>query len=189
MLYDIFSLVCGQVRCFRIEASPLPVCQRCLGLYAGALLTLLGLAASGTLWRGLPGRRMLALQMVALVIAGLGGFHAIDPGPGWRMACGLWEGHVTTAWLACGAALLWSRSRPLPLPCWRKGDSALSAGMLILFTVPALADGWVSAPGWVFWTTVACIGALALYTAGAAALLGAAVAAMRRGSRLMPSPQ
>ena len=52
-LTDIFSHFCGQGSCFVVDGAALPVCQRCLGLYVGALLTAVWLAATGIWRRGL----------------------------------------------------------------------------------------------------------------------------------------
>jgi uncharacterized membrane protein len=48
-LYAIGGFICHQrsERSFHIEAAQLPVCARCLGIYAGA--------AIGTVWRLVPG--------------------------------------------------------------------------------------------------------------------------------------
>ena len=96
------SRVCGQARCFTVDGRALPVCERCLGLYLGVLLTLAWLIASGIWRRGLPGRCVLCVHAMALLTAGLGGLHVIDAGPCWRLTCGLLTGHVTASWLAAG---------------------------------------------------------------------------------------
>ncbi len=52
VLTTIFGHLCGQARCFVIDGVPLPVCQRCTGLYIGALLTGAWLLVSGVRRRG-----------------------------------------------------------------------------------------------------------------------------------------
>ncbi len=52
-LREIFSFICGQGRCFVVDGTALPLCQRCLGLYAGAFLTTIWLVTSGIWRRGL----------------------------------------------------------------------------------------------------------------------------------------
>jgi len=107
LLTEIFSHLCGQGRCFVIDGAALPVCQRCLGLYVGALVTLACLAASGAWRRGLPSRSIFAVNVAALLAAILGGLHVLDFGPLWRLACGMWTGQVATLWLIGGSVHLW----------------------------------------------------------------------------------
>jgi uncharacterized membrane protein len=65
-LHDIFSLVCGQQHNWVLGGATLPLCQRCTGLYVGAVLAL----AVFLLFRPKPTNRMLwahglfLLQMV-----------------------------------------------------------------------------------------------------------------------------
>lgn len=100
---DIFSLICGRWRCFIIEGAALPLCQRCLGIYAGAAITAGWLMAVGMRRRGLPPMGIILVNAAALLAAMLGGLHVIDSGPAWRLACGLWTGHVVMLWLFCAA--------------------------------------------------------------------------------------
>jgi uncharacterized membrane protein len=99
----IFSHVCGQGRPFVLDGEALPVCQRCLGLYAGAALTGLWLVASGAWRRALPERSAAYAHIVMLLAAMAGGVHWLDAGPTWRLVCGLWTGHVAMLWLVGGA--------------------------------------------------------------------------------------
>jgi hypothetical protein len=105
-LTAIFGHLCGQGRPFMIDGAPLPVCQRCLGLYAGAAMTAAWLLASGVWRRGLPDRRTMWVHAAMLMAAMLGGMHLLDPGPAWRLVCGLWTGHVAMLWLVGGAVEL-----------------------------------------------------------------------------------
>ena len=130
VLSEIFSHLCGRGRCFVSGGEPLPLCQRCLGLYVGAAATAIWLAASGLWRRGLPSRPVLLGHLAMLAAGILGGLHVIDAGPAWRVACGLWTGHVAAAWLLGGALALWRPQRPLP---WRRRDEfrALAAGPVL----------------------------------------------------------
>jgi len=119
---EIFSHLCGQERCFVVDGRALPLCQRCLGLYAGAALTMAWLIASGlwgrSLWRrGLPCRSVLAVNILCLTAAMLGGMHIIDIGPRWRMLCGLWTGHVAVLWLVGASMHLWRAAAMRTLEC------------------------------------------------------------------------
>ena len=156
----LFSWICGQERSFIVDGAPLPVDQRCLGLYAGATLTAVWLIASGIWRRGMPGGSVLVGNVAVLLTAMLGGLHVIDPGPLWRLLFGLWTGHVVVLWLV-GAA---SHLRTLPQsdtqspPAWRLSDKAQGlvfpaalAGLAALFPV-------LSHLGWNFWATTAASG-------------------------------
>ena len=102
----VFSHMCGQGRCFVVEGLPLPLCQRCLGLYLGAGLALLWLAATRPWRRGFPPLPVLALHAAALLMALAGGLHWLDLGPRWRFLCGLLTGYVLAHWFVLGALAL-----------------------------------------------------------------------------------
>ncbi len=117
-LGSLFSYVCGQGRCFVIHGSVLPVCQRCLGLYAAVVVSGTALLFSGTWRRGYPSRNKVVLHALMLLTAMLGGLHAIDGGPAWRLICGLWTGHVAVVWVSGGVAVLAGRTRSMNTPRW-----------------------------------------------------------------------
>jgi len=118
-LTAIFSHVCGQGRAFGLGGQALPVCERCLGLYTGAALTAAWLVATGLRRRGLPHLEGAMVQSAALLAAMAGGLHWADAGPAWRLACGLWTGHVAILWLVGGANhLLGLAGRASPLDLW-----------------------------------------------------------------------
>lgn len=175
--------LCGQGRCFISDGVPLPVCQRCFGLYLGAFLTAVWLAATGAWRRGLPHRSIVALNSVMLVFALLGGLHSLDDGPGWRLLCGLWTGHVVLLWLVSGAAQVWPRALPRTHNggTWRRahtGQALAAPGLLAL-----VAYGYILLPasGWYWWTALVGGGVLCLLTAAGAAC---AALARRGGARL-----
>jgi uncharacterized membrane protein len=171
-LRTAFSLICGQGRCFVIDGVPLPVCQRCFGLYVGALLTTFWLLG----WRlgrsGLPGRRAVIVEGVALAAAMLGGLHVLDGGATWRLLCGLWTGHVAMLWLVGGAAELRSLSRRdrAPLPAWMKRAQLAALAAVPLLALLAWGFGCLPPVGWYVWTTAAALGVVALLLAGVAAV-------------------
>ena len=178
-LREIFSFICGQGRCFVVNGTALPLCQRCMGLYAGAFLTTIWLVTSGIWRRGLPSWSVFLVNTATLLAAMLGGLHLFDYGPVWRLTCGLWSGHVAVLWLIGGAVHLWRLSRPqmrLHLP-WRRRDRlqglvfpAVLAGFAAVF--PALLQ-----IGWYSWTTVAVLGVgvlLVTTVAAAGSLIGSA---------------
>jgi uncharacterized membrane protein len=181
-LSAIFSHLCGQGRCFDIDGSALPVCQRCLGLYVGALLTA-AWVLSARLWRrGLPAWSVFVANLAMLLAALLGGLHVLDLGPRWRFACGLWTGHVVTLWLIGAAGALWlAQSGRVELP-WRRSDKA--AGVLagpLLAGLAAMFDR-LQPLGWWFWSIAAVAGAVCL----GLSIAGTALALARwAGSRLL----
>lgn len=163
VLNQVFASLCGQQRCFVVDGLPLPVCQRCLGLYLGALLTGLWLLVSGVWRRGLPPTGLVTLHALLLGSALLGGTHVIDVGPRWRLFCGLSTGHVVVLWLVCGATQLWhapGEDAPRRL-AWGLGQTRAAGALIALFAVLAAA-----------WPTVAALGRSALTLAAA---LGAGV--------------
>ena len=163
----LFSLVCGQARSFYVDGVALPVGQRCLGLYLGALLTALWLAGSGIWRRGLPGPGVLVTHGALLGAAMLGGLHVIDPGPQWRLLFGLWTGHVVTFWLIGAGVQLHSSARPdsrRPLP-WEASDRLQALVLPMVLTGIAALFPLVLPLGWHFWTTSAISGAAVLFAA------------------------
>ncbi len=172
----LFSFVCGQHRCFVVDGMPLPLCQRCLGLYVGAFLTAIWLFGFGLWRRGLPNWNVLLVHTAALLAAMLGGIHVIDPGPLWRLTCGLWTGHVVMFWLVGAATQLWHLAHstaPAPLD-WRRRDTLQCLILPALLPALALAFPALSKMGWYLWTNVAALGAGVL---GVATLMGVVLAA------------
>ncbi|MFB3890694.1 MAG: DUF2085 domain-containing protein [Phycisphaerae bacterium] len=235
LIADIFSHLCGQGRCFVVDGRALPVCQRCLGLYAGAALTMAwliaswiwrsglaqgglarrgrwrsGLRRSGAEPRGLELRwplsaSVLAVNILCLAAAMLGGLHIIDIGPRWRMLCGLWTGHVAVLWLIGASAYLWreclwsaaaqsrSDTTPLSLAATHRTSKAASRPPHSTWVPRVLGNALraIAAPvalaaiaaafdvlgglGWWFWAVIGAAGVAAV-----AMSVGAAVASVVR---------
>ena len=170
------SHFCGQARCFTVDGQAMPVCERCLGLYLGALVTLAWLIAAG-IWRR-PAQQMGHRRpRGGLAGGGAGGLHAIDTGPRWRLACGLLTGHVTAFWLAAGVACLWSGARRAAVSRGASPRSAQIQGLampILLGIFPAFF--WPPAfLNWWLWTTMACLGIAALWGLSLAAIAPAGV--------------
>jgi len=170
----IFSHVCGQARPLVLDGGPLPLCQRCLGLYAGAAVTALWLLASGVWRRGLPDRPVTLSNVLVLLAALVGGVHLLDAGPAWRLACGLWTGHVAMLWLVGGAEHLRraARGEANPVPPWPLRDQV--QGLLAAPLLAAVAVAEAVPAGRLVWTGLALAGAAGLAAALAAALHAAA---------------
>ena len=155
MLTEFFSYICGQGRPFVLDGEALPVCQRCLGLYAGAALTGLWLVASGAWRRALPERSVAYAHIAMLLAAMAGGVHWLDAGPTWRLVCGLWTGHVAMLWLVGGAGhlLRLAGRKPFEDPPWPRGSPwrPLAAGPVLAIVAFAftrlVSTGWHAAAG------------------------------------------
>ena len=186
ILAEIFSYFCGQGRCFVIDGSPLPVCQRCFGFYVGGVVTAIWLLLSGIWRRGLPSRGILLVDAVVLLTAILGGLHIIDPGPKWRLTCGLWTGHIFVLWLGTAAGNLHclSKQQEKAKLCWRPKNKVQALLVILLMPLLAVAWCWLAFLGWPFWTSVAGVGLLKLLIVTLLAIICASRFIMARvGSR------
>jgi uncharacterized integral membrane protein len=184
---ELFSYICGQNRDFVADGVLLPVDQRCLGLYLGALLTALWLFATGIWRRGLPGRSVFPINVAFLFAAMMGGLHVIDTGPSWRFACGLWTGHVSMLWLS-GAAVQFRRlsqpNAPAALP-WRAAEKIQGMAFPVALAGIAAVFPRLLPLGWRVWTAAAGLGVVVLAAAIFAAFLAMAYrASQSRRSRI-----
>lgn len=179
VLTTIFGHLCGQGRCFAIDGAPLPVCQRCTGLYIGTLLTGMWLLASGVRRRGVPPASLAWACGAVLIGALFGGIHIADFGPRWRLLCGLWTGQVALVWLFTGATQLavWHRGGSVDLLIWTSREKL--GAWIALAAMPLIALAWpVLLPG--SWSLWAC-----MIAAGAALLALAAIRVGKKGSRVL----
>ena len=176
MLTEFFSHVCGQGRAFVLDGEALPVCQRCLGLYAGAALTGLWILASGLWRRALPERSAAYANIVMLLAAMAGGVHWLDAGPTWRLVCGLWTSHVAMLWLVGGAGhlLRLAGREPFEDPPWPRGlrVQALAAGPVLAMLAVAFTQ--FLSTGWPVAAALVVAGAMFLALALVRAIIGVA---------------
>jgi uncharacterized membrane protein len=181
VLSELFGYLCGQGRCFVIGGEPLPVCQRCLGVYVGAAVTMLWMLASGVFRHGLPPRLVAVIETVSLAAAMIGGLHALDVGPAWRMLCGLWTGHVAVVWLVGASVQLFGTgsSGGTHATRWRRGQIIQGAGAPVVLALFVLAPTHLRNTGWWFWTVVALVGLVAITVAAAVAIIAVAARALR----------
>lgn len=171
ILYDFFARFCGQARCFEIAGQTLPLCQRCLGLYLGAALTALYLLFNPAA-RRLPTRPLAFLHVTLLLTALLGGLHVLDPGPRFRLLCGLWTGHLASLWLIAAALNFFRLARHTP-PLPRQPARQLAAAFFfpaLLALLPLSFAFLGPLLGRTFWTLLASLGAATLALAQLAAL-------------------
>jgi hypothetical protein len=185
---ELFSYICGQSRSFVADGVLLPLDQRCLGLYVGALLTALWLLGSGIWRRGLPTRGVFGVNVALLFAAMLGGLHVIDPGPLWRFAFGLWTGHVATLWLSGAAVQFWHLSRPGAAAelRWRTTQIAQALAFPAGLAGLAAALPLLLPLGWRFWTAAAGLGVAVLAGTILAAVLVMAHFAWRAWCSIPP---
>jgi uncharacterized membrane protein len=128
LLYSLFSPICHQIpgRSFTFDGSPLAVCGRCLGIYAGFLAGLVIYPfARGFSRISLPSRRFFLLLSVPVGLDFAGGFARIWASPiGLRFAAGALWGILLPFYFITGVSefLLWRagvKGRPLIIPCER----------------------------------------------------------------------
>jgi uncharacterized membrane protein len=103
----IFSFLCSQEvsRSFVIYGHTLPFCNRCAGVYIGLGISFVYLLVSGCYKKGLLPRSVTYMNIASLLIMPIFGFHFLDPGPAWRLWCGLIFGNAI-ALLLCPATLV-----------------------------------------------------------------------------------
>ena len=111
--------------------------------------------------------------MGLLLAAQAGGLGVLDPGPAWRLACGMWTGHVALLWLIGGARQL---LRPARRP-WPRGRTlqALAAPVVLAALAGALTfrpPPWAGQGAWA-WALAAGAACLTIAAALAAAGLAA----------------
>ena len=163
-LERIFSHLCSSPRCFIVDGEPLALCQRCLGLYVGASLTLIAWFTLRIHQRGLPPWHVLLAQLAILSLATLGGLHIIDTGPAWRFVCGLWTGHTAIAWMLCAGNSLTNA------PPWTRRQAG-GAWLLIAATCAlAAASPLISHTPRLIWLLFAMAGMAAILIAAAHAI-------------------
>lgn len=84
-LHDIFSLVCGQEHNWVVAGSGLPFCQRCTGLYVGAVVAFL----ANLLFRPRPTAAMLWTHGMFLLLMVPFGYHLVPQTSELRMLTGM----------------------------------------------------------------------------------------------------
>jgi len=129
-LHDIFSLVCGQQHNWVVGGAELPFCQRCTGLYVGAVPALLVFswlrprATKGMLWV----HGMCLLLMVPF------GYHLVAQNGEIRMLTGQLFAIGSVYYLTLLLASLWPGGRELS----RRGIAGyFAAGLVTLFLLQA----------------------------------------------------
>lgn len=110
VIYEVGSVICHQRpdRSFHVWSAQLPVCARCLGIYAGAAMT--AMAAAITPFRtdrdSAPGRAMRAVLLAALPTALTLAYEwttGVTPGNWTRAVAGFLLG-ATIAWVTSVAS-------------------------------------------------------------------------------------
>lgn len=105
-LHEVFSWVCGQATAhtWAVGGTELPCCQRCTGLYLGALAALLSLVAPRPVATG----RFLWIHGGFLLVMVPFGFHWLPQGALIRGVTGVLFGFAVVTFL--GVSARWSRA-------------------------------------------------------------------------------
>jgi len=127
LLARLLGLVCGQApgHVWAPAGVPLPVCQRCVGLYAGAALAV----ALHVLLRPPPSRRSLFLHALCLLPIVPAGLHLFPQGAALRALTGSFfgVGAVHLLWVAAFVPRASQRSpRSPPGPGFPRGTAGLA---------------------------------------------------------------
>ncbi len=181
LLNHCFSAVCSQNpdHAWAPGALLLPCCQRCTGLYVGALVAL-----ALQLWlRPRLSNRCLQLHGLCLLQMVPFGFHWLPQGPVLRSVTGILFGFgvVTFLWLV--PAGTWRTVETPMRP--RAGRGYLLGLALCVALIPAFAAHGGTIGGWLLpWLAFGGTLALGMLVVANSGLL--ALSLTRRGSRLMP---
>jgi hypothetical protein len=88
----------------------------------------------------------------------LGGLHVLDPGPAWRMLCGLYTGHIAILWLIFSTQSCRALLRPSPAtPLWSRRNLAQLYIAPMLLALLAILFPHIST-GYYLWITLASLG-------------------------------
>jgi uncharacterized membrane protein len=151
-LASIFSFVCGQLHCWAPGGVAMPVCERCLGLYVGALWS----TVLVVIVRGSPTRAMLWMHGMAMLVMLPFGYHLVPHGPVVRTVSGFLFGVGMAYYLSLvlaeifqlerfvrdRSAIAYAVAALLPLPfilLAAKNGSALVGPRLALLAAAGLA--------------------------------------------------
>ncbi len=180
LLYQAFSLVCGQSgeHMWSPGSVLLPCCQRCVGLYVGAVIAaLLHLSLRPRL-----SGRFLEIHGLFLLLMVPFGFHWLPHGPAWRAITGVLFGFgvVTFLWLV--PASQWTHRTRGPRAAW---GYALGL-VLTLALLPVLTESGDRRAAWAL-AGLAVAGALSL-AALVVANVALGLAGLTRFCRRVASP-
>jgi uncharacterized membrane protein len=140
-IHRVFDELCGQApgHVWQTDGFTMPCCQRCTGLYAGALLAclILAWARHRQFWPAvwIPG--VFILLMVPF------GYHWVPQGPCLRTVSGqlFGCGVVSLLWLLPGAR--WLPPQPLPPGRFRRGSLLLAASLLLVPLAASVGGFWL----------------------------------------------
>lgn len=121
-LRQIFAPVCGRVHCWAPGGQPLPFCQRCTGLYVGAVVGL----ALYVLFRPRPSNGFLWLHGLMLLVMVPFGYHWVPQNGAIRTLTGQLFAAGLVGYLTLLPAARW-RCRP---ENDRRGFRAYAAGLV-----------------------------------------------------------
>jgi hypothetical protein len=157
-LAEAFGHVCGQVHLWEPGGRALPFCQRCTGLYVGALWA----AVAWLLWRPPPTARTLWLHGAAMLVMIPFGYHLVPQGDEVRTLTGALFAVGLVYFLAlepAGRVLAPRRASPVTTSAYVA--ASLAAGPVLLVAVRSasatvsVALGWMGAAGFLLLAALA----------------------------------
>jgi uncharacterized membrane protein len=108
LLRGLFSHICGQGHCWVLGGQTLPFCQRCTGLYVGALCGLVLVL----IFRPRPRASIYWIHGMFLLLMTPFGFHLIEHGPLLRTLTGTLFGFGLVYYLALNPFTAWRWWKP-----------------------------------------------------------------------------
>ena len=159
ILSHLFAAVCGQnpSHTWAPGGVPLPCCQRCLGLYAGAAV-----AAGLHLWlRPKLTGRFLEIHGAFLVAMLPFGLHCVPQGPAVRTATGILYGLGVTTFLWLPLAVRAQGDHP-PLPNSQRASRHYFLTVGLLLVLLPLTASWGGVVGAYLLACLAMLGAVSL---------------------------
>jgi len=140
LLRELFSHICGQQHCWVLGGQALPFCQRCTGLYVGAICALILIVT----FRLRPNAFLYWIHGIFLLVMIPYGFHFVPQGASVRTLTGVLFGFGLVYYLALNPLTAWQ---------WWKPDSMsrtmayflLAMSVLPLLFMTVRSGGCVSA--------------------------------------------
>jgi uncharacterized membrane protein len=157
-LAEAFGHVCGQVHQWAPGGRALPFCQRCTGLYVGALFT----AVAWLLWRPRPTARALWLHGATMLLMIPFGYHLVPQGDDVRTLTGALFAVGLVYFLALEPAGLLPPRQASPASAAAYVVASLAAGPLLLVAVRSPSEAVGAALAWTGAAGFLLLAALAL---------------------------
>jgi uncharacterized membrane protein len=164
-LHEIFARVCGQQHNWVLGGETLPFCQRCTGLYVGAVLAMLVLL----LFRPKATKRMLGAHGLLLLMMAPFGYHLVPQNGAVRMLSGQLFAIGLVYYMLLLPGDYWGRWRE-PSAHSAPGYVAAGVATVVLLQVPVVCGGaltraalsWIGFGGLLFYALLATVNVMLL---------------------------